>query len=36
MSAQLFTEMRGHLDSLEREWDGLEDRVDALGAPEEE
>jgi hypothetical protein len=36
ISAQLFTELRGHLDSLEREWDGLEERVDALGAPEED
>jgi len=36
MSAQLFTELRGHLDSLEEEWDVLEQRVDELGVPEEE
>ena len=36
MSAQLFTELRGHLDSLEEEWDALEQRVDELGVREEE
>jgi uncharacterized protein Yka (UPF0111/DUF47 family) len=36
MSAQLFTEIRGHLDGLEREWDVLEERLDELGAPEED
>jgi hypothetical protein len=35
MSAQLFTEVRGHLDSLERNWDALEERLDELGGPEE-
>src|SRR5690242_10887689 len=36
MSAQPFTELRGHLDSLEEEWDALEQRVDELGVREEE
>lgn len=36
ISAQLFTELRGHLDSLEREWEALEEQLDKLGVPEED
>jgi hypothetical protein len=30
MAAQLFTELRGHLDSLENDWEQFEDRLEEL------
>jgi len=30
MAAQLFTELRGHLDSLENNWEQFEDRLEEL------
>jgi hypothetical protein len=35
MAAQLFTELRGHLDSLEKDWEQFEDRLEALAPAEE-
>jgi hypothetical protein len=35
ISAQLFTELRDHLDRLERQWSTFEDRLESLGTPDE-
>lgn len=34
ISAQLFTELRDHLDGLDRQWAVFEDRLERLGTPD--